>query len=358
MKKITEVSSPVEILDFHKELVWKEISSYLKSPVFPQAFKVPIKYKNLEKFHWDLSSEYPLRKGKYVRPTLLLLTCAAMGGNIELAMKTAAAMQISEEWILISDDIEDDSPLRRGKPSLHKMYNLELAVNASDTLESVMWKILFDNISKLGIKKTQELFNEFYSMIMRTALGQTVEIKWFTENKLDYTEEDWYFIGYSKSGYYSIGGPIRLGAIVADATQEQLDVLSEFGLELGACWQLVDDILDLTSDFHGLKQKGNDIYEGKRTVMLSHLLENISNTDKNMLINILNKKRSEKTVNEVEWVIKKMQKNGSIEHAMKLARAHKEKCEVMLEKKLKFLKNEPARTHLRTLINFILERKY
>lgn len=347
-----------EILRENRENVWKEVKKYLKSPNFPEAFKVPQRYKKLEKFHWELSSEYPSRKGKYVRPTLLLLTCGAMGGKKREALKTAAAMQLSEEWILISDDIEDDSPLRRGKPSLHKMYNLELAVNASDTLESVMWKILFDNISVLGVKKTQELFKEFYSIIMRTALGQTAEIKWFTENKLDFTSDDWYFIGYSKSGYYSIGGPIRLGAIIADANKRQLDSLSKFGLELGACWQLVDDILDLTSDFKGLKQKGNDIYEGKRTVMLSHLLKNISKTDKKMLISILNKKRSEKSKNEVEWVIKKMKNNGSLEYAMELAKKHKKKCEVILEKELRFLENEPEITQLKTMVNFILERKF
>lgn len=346
------------ILKYYRDFVWKEIEEYLKSPNFPKAFGVPAKYKPLEDFHWKVTSEYPLRKGKYVRPTLLLLACQAMGQKKELALKTAAAMQLSEEWILISDDIEDGSLLRRGKPTLHRMYSVELAINASDTLETVMWKVLFDNISILGVKKTRELVEEFYSMVMRTGLGQTVEIKWFTDNKLDFTEEDWYFIGYSKSGYYSIGGPVRLGAIIANATSSQLNILSKFGLELGACWQLVDDLLDITSDFQGLKQKGNDIYEGKRTVMLSHLLAKADQKDKKKLIEILHKKRPEKTEAEVDWVMNKMELYGSIAHARELAIKHKKNCEVILDKQLKFLSEEPARTQLRTLINFILERKY
>jgi geranylgeranyl diphosphate synthase type II len=281
-----------------------------------------------------------------------------MGQNKKKAVKTAAAMQLSEEWILISDDLEDGSLLRRGKPTLHKMYNQELAINASDTLQTVMWKVLFDNLPILGVGKTTEIIDEFYSMIIRTEIGQTVEIKWFSDNKLDFTDEDWYFIGYSKSGYYSIGGPIRLGAIIAGATTKQLKLLSNFGLELGICWQLVDDILDITSDFKGLKQFGNDIYEGKRTIILGHLLRLVTSHDKRKLLKILNKKRDEKSEDEVSWVINKMTGYGSIDYARKLAIRHKEKCERVLDEKLTFLKSEPERTKLKHLVEFILERKY
>ena len=358
MNKLSEKSEAMEVLEYFRSLVWKEIQPYLKSPQYPYQFEISDKYSDIENFHWELVSEYPHRMGKYVRPTLLMLTALAMGQEEKNILKAAAAMQTSEEWILISDDIEDKSELRRGKPTLHKQYGVELAINASDTLQTIMWKIMFDNLYILGESKTKELVDEFYKILIRTELGQTAEIKWFTENKLDFKDEDWYFIGASKSGYYSIAGPIRLGAIIAGASREQIEALTKFGIELGYCWQLVDDLLDLTSDFQGLKQKANDIFEGKRTLMLSHLLVNVNKEGKVKLLKILEKTRSQKSDLEVEWVINLMKKYGSIDYGWKLAEKHKNNCINIFEEELDFLKTEPYRSNLKTLTNFILERKH
>jgi geranylgeranyl pyrophosphate synthase len=89
--------------------------------------------------------------------------------------------------------------------------------------------------------------------------------------------------------------PDALGAILAGATQDQLNSIYHFGQMLGRAFQIIDDLLDLTSDFGGLKkQQGNDIYESKRTVILVHLLENIDFQNKIKLIEILNKSRTQK----------------------------------------------------------------
>lgn len=354
----TQVHSAIKTLEKYKKIIWPEIDKHLVEPVFPSVFKVPRKYKGLERFHRRLYCEYPLRKGKYLRPTLLLLTASAMGKDIKYAINTAAAMQLSEEWILLDDDIQDGSTLRRGKPTLHRMFGFELALNAGDTLQTIMWKVLSDNQPILGIKKSREVSEEFYSIIRRTELGQTVEIKWFKENKIDFTDEDWYFIADSKSSYYSITGPIRLGAIIANASEKQLDALTFFGLNLGRCFQLVDDILDITTNFKGLKQKGNDIYEGKRTILLGHLLRSIDTKDRNKLISILGKTREEKDEKEVDWVIEKMHSYGSVEYAKKLAQKYKDKAIEIFDKDLKFLSKKPYRDDLRQLIDFIIEREY
>lgn len=351
-------AAAVQILEKYKKLVWPEIRKYLKDPVFPKQFSIPKKYKSLEKFHWKLVSDYPKRKGKYLRPTLLMLVAKAMGRQEKLTVKTAAAMQTSEEWILNHDDIEDDSPLRRGKPSLHKLYGIELAINAGDALHSIMWKILIDNLKLLDKAKTIEIMNEFYKIIMRTTLGQTVDIKWFKENKPSISDHDWYFIADSKSSYYTITAPIRLGAIIADANEKQLDLLSTFGLQLGRSFQLIDDILDVTSDFKGLKQKGNDIYEGKGTLILGHLLRNANKTDKKKIMAILKKSRDEKSSNEVAWVIEKMHAYGSIDYARKKAEYFKNKAEEIFDRDLKFLSKQPYRDQLKEIVRFILERDH
>lgn len=349
----------IKILEKHKKLVWPEIKSYLDYPSFPPAFKIPKQYKSIAQFYWKLIEEYPKRQGKYLRPTLLMLTCEAVGGKPQNALKTAAAMQISEEWLLIHDDIEDNSLERRGKPTLHRMYGSEHAINAGDGLHLIMWKILLDNEPTLGADITFMLAYEFYRMLTRTAIGQTTEIKWTKETDVNLSDEDWFFIADGKTSYYTIAGPMRLGAIIGGTNSKQLDLLAKLGVSLGRCFQLVDDILDLTSDFGGLKkQTGNDIYEGKKTVLLGHLLRKAANKDRKKIISILKKERDRKSTEEVGWIINKMHHYGSIEYGRKLAQELKQKSLNIFEKNLKFLSHQPARNHLETLIHFVLERKH
>ena len=289
-----------DTLEETKKIVWPEIKKYLKDPIYPKQFLVPNKFKKDSKSFWDINNVYPQRFGKYLRPTLVLLTANALGVNKKIVIKTAAAMQLSEEWILIHDDIEDNSLLRRGERTLHKIYGTELAINAGDSLQIIMWKVVSDI-------KSKEISDEFYKMLLRTTLGQGVEQEW-TNSKVNLTDDKYFFVADSKSAYYSIAGPIRLGAILAGVNNEKLDKLTEFGLYLGRCFQLIDDILDYE----------DDLKEGKKT---------LANTK-------------------------------GIDYTKKLAQKMKKKAKTIFEKDLKFLKNEPARTKFVELIDFILDRDY
>lgn len=349
-----------EVLAEKRDRVWPVIKKYLGDSVnFANFCKIPSKYASIAEFHQKLIADYPERKGKYFRPALVLLTASAMGFPERKALQTAAAMQASEDWILNHDDIEDDSLQRRGKPALHKIYGKELAINAGDGLHILMWKILKDNLKIVGDKKGLRIFDEFYQMLSRTVLGQTVEIKWAQEGRNDLTDEDILFILESKTGYYTIAGPMRLGAILGGASEKQLEEIYIFGKILGRSFQIIDDLLDLISDFKGLKkQKGNDIYEGKRTIMLVHLFRMVKGKDRERLLSIMRKSRTEKTEDEVEWVIKKMEEYGSLEHGRKLAEKFADEAETIFEKKLKFLKHQPARDQLKAGIEFVIRREY
>jgi len=348
------------VLEEKKEKIWPVIEKYLKKlTVFPDYCQIPDKYSEMAEFHQKMVSEYPERKGKYLRPSLVVLTALAMGFPEKKALQTAAAMETSEDWILNHDDIEDDSLQRRGKPALHKIYGKELAINAGDALHIVMWRILRDNLKIIGGEKGLLIMDEFLRMLDRTVLGQTAEIKWTQESKTNLTDEDVLFILESKTGYYTIAGPMRLGAILAGATKKQLADIYEFGKILGRSFQIVDDLLDLTSDFKGnKKQMGNDIYEGKRTIMLVHLFRTLSGKDKEKLLMIMKKPREKKTVGEVEWVIKMMRDHGSLEYGRILAEKFAVEAEAIFEKKLKFLKFQPGRDQLKTGIEFIVKRDH
>jgi geranylgeranyl pyrophosphate synthase len=286
------------ILKETKTLVWPEIQRYLKDPIYPPQFRVPQKYQSDLTYFWKTVREYPRRRGKYLRPTLVLLTCEAMGKNIMEAIKTAAAMQVSEDWLLIHDDFEDKSLIRRGKPTLHEIYGNELAVNAGDALQIIMWKIVND----IGSKK---IADEFYRMLLRTTVGQGIEQRW-SNNRKTLSDDDYFLIADSKSAYYSIAGPMRLGAILSGATASQIDKITEFGRHLGRCFQLIDDILDIKQDKE----------EGKITLAILR----------------------------------------GAKYAKKLAVKEKESARRIFDQDLEFLAKEPARTKLKEIMEFILER--
>ncbi len=348
----------LSVLDGYKKEVWPLIETSLKNANYPSSFVIPKKYKKEVEFCWQIARDYPERKGKYLRPTLLCLTNEAMGGKRDRALITAAAMQISEEWLLIHDDIEDDSEMRRGKPALHKLYGVEQAINAGDILHLVMWGMLSRNHNLLGTDLKMRIGKEFARMLLRTAIGQGVEQKWTQENRTDMEDADWEFIADGKTCYYSIAGPMRFGAMIAGANEAEIEKITRFGKSLGRCFQLVDDLLDVTGNFSGLKTKANDLYEGKRTIMLIHLLNKASEGDRKRLEKFLKKKQSEKTETEVSWVLEKMKEYGSIDYAKKKAKKYQKEALEILENELDFLNKQPARGRIETLVKFILERDH
>lgn len=356
MKKI----DAIEVLNNNKNILWPEIEKYLLLiKNYPGFCKLKSKYQNLLDLHFEIVSDYPQRKGKYLRPTLLMLIAKSLGFDLNKSLSTAAAMQISEDWILNHDDVEDQSEERRGQPAIQKIYGNELAINAGDALHTLMWQVLSKNYLILDKNIAQKIQDEFFLMINRTILGQTIELKWTQENRFDLTEEDILLILESKTGYYTIAGPMRLGAILAGASEDQLNSIYNFGILLGRSFQIIDDLLDLTSDFAGQKkQQGNDIYEGKRTIMLIHLLNNSDNSDSLKLKQILSKSRDQKTPEEVEWVITKMKQYKSIEYGKNLAQKFALEAQQIFNTELKFLSKEPFRSQLQSIFDFILTRDH
>lgn len=348
-----------DVLNQNKELVWHKIEDYLNQLVeYPTYCRVPIKYNNLLKYHHQLVSDYPQRKGKYLRPTLVLLTAQSMGLSKEEALLTAAAMQTSEDWILCHDDIEDDSPDRRGKPTLHNLVGIELAINAADALHILMWKMINDNYRLLKFDIANKIAEEFFWMLNRTTLGQGIELKWAKEKEINLSYKDIEFILESKTGYYTIAGPMRFGAILAKANQDQLDIIYRFGILLGKAYQIIDDLLDVTSDFSGGKKiKGNDIYESKKTILLTHLLNTSNQKDRSIIGDIIRKDRNKKTTDDISVVIGLMDKYGSIQFSKELANKYVSTSKKYFLEKMDFIKVNPYRDQIFSGIEFITNRQ-
>lgn len=342
-----------------KKDVWPLMENALEGLLeFEKCCRIDDRYSSLANFHQEMVSDYPKRQGKYLRPSLVLLICDGLGGPRGKALNTALAMQLSEEWLLIHDDIEDNGEQRRGAPALHNIYGKELAINAGDALHVLMWKVLNNNYRILDKKTADEIMDEFVQMLSRTIFGQTAELKWAQEEKKEPTLEDVLYIIDGKTSYYSIAGPMRLGAIVAGADKKQLEKLFKFGQLMGRAFQIKDDLLDLTSDFGGLKkQLSSDVYESKKTVILVHLLKNIQKENKPKLKEILQKSNKEKSIEEVKWVIDNMKQSGSLDYGEKLAREYANKALAYLDSELGFISSS-GKQNLAEAIDFLVERDH
>jgi geranylgeranyl diphosphate synthase type II len=320
---ITDYMNFKEYIELHRNEVYSKICEYL-----------PIKE---PEEHYKIVRDYIDRQGSYRRPGLVMLSGQMYGASVEELLLPAAAMQLSEDWILIQDDIEDDSDLRRGKPALHKLYGWVHALDASDTGHIAMWRMLKDYIVKYGVEKGNRLYEKFYSMLLYTVEGQYLENTFIHYTKdLSQASESLYFkIADSKTCFYTVHVPMQLGAIVGNASDESLNMLKEIGQPAGIAFQITDDILDMTADekVFGKKRFG-DLYEGKITLMILHAYKNATPDEKAKIDSIYKKDRKEKTPEEISFLADIINKYDGIGYAKEMAEKYGEEATRLVEKHL------------------------
>lgn len=279
---------------------------------------------------YEMMRDYPSRGGKGLRGTACLLWCELFGGNRADALVTAAALELFQNWILIHDDIEDQSDLRRGQPALHRKVGVELAINAGDALHGKMWELLLRNRNRLSSLVTLNILTEFAMMINATTEGQQMELSWCKQNRWEISEADYFEMVTKKSAWYTCITPARLGVLIAAEKNEQvrshdfnrlLDDIVNFGTKLGVSFQIIDDVLNLMGDESKYgKEIFGDIFEGKRTLMLIHLLSESSTAHKRKIIQMISRPRAKKTLDEVRSVYDEMKDCGSLKYATNSAR--------------------------------------
>lgn len=309
------------------------------------------------KEYWEMLWDYPKRGGKRLRPAICMLSCEMFGGKEEDAIPTAVAFDLFQHWILIHDDIEDGSELRRGKPCLHRIYGVEKAVNSGDGLHIMMWEALMQNKALLGPTKSHKVMQEFGHQLGLTVEGQAIEINWNMGGRWDMTEKDYLNMIEHKTAHYTGSTPLRLGAIIAGAKARDLEALRKAGLKAGYAFQIVDDALNLAGDVaqYG-KEIGGDIYEGKRTMMMIHLLAH-AKKERERILEIMNKPRTQKTPEEVKEVIELMNKHGSIDYSMEKARKYAAEAKELFDRKMAHTPGREARETISELIHYFANRE-
>lgn len=233
--------------------------------------------------------------GKRFRPVLTLLACGLCGGNIKSGLPAALAVELLHNFTLMHDDIMDQADSRRGKPSVHKKWNISTAILSGDGMFTQALLQLQNLPESVDHKKISQ---QFLNSVNRVCEGQALDMEFETREEVSSREYLQMIDG--KTGAL-ISSSLKMGGMVAGAEIDQLEKLEEIGHLLGLAFQIQDDWLDVVADPEkfGKKQAG-DIYEGKKTYLMTLALENCNKDEKKWLLDCLKSKPlKESEVNQV-----------------------------------------------------------
>lgn len=264
---------------------------------------------------WELLD----RGGKRWRAILFLLFVEAFGDDPEAYLEYAAIPEILHNGTIIVDDVEDGATHRRGGPALHRAHGTDIALNAGNAMYFLPLKIITRDPGGLP----PDLRLHAYEMLMyelnRTHLGQGMDIWWHNEAEIDISEAEYLEMCACKTG--CLGRIVaRLAAIVTD-NRELEDAVAAYAEEMSIAFQIADDVLDVE---HALEEGGefgkgvgNDIREGKKTLMAIHAVENAPAAEADRLAEIL--WAEENTDEEVKEAVEILESTGSVEYAREAA---------------------------------------
>lgn len=309
---------------------------------------------------YELLSDYPTRPGKGIRPAFCLAAAAAVGGDYRNAVNTGAAIELLHNAFLIKDDVVDQSLYRRGDLTLNRKYGLALAANAGDALKILSMSPLIDNLDVIGVRKSLQVILEIQTMANRSVAGQITELTYVKNNRTDLKAEDYFDLCENKTCWYTTITPCRTGLIIGSdkATDEQLETITRFALKVGLAFQITDDTLNLSASekLYG-KEINGDIMEGKRTLILIHLLNSSSPEEMRRMRQILKKPRDAKSDSDIEFVRALMQKYASFENARQVAKELAEQAREILVNECDWMTEKRWKNFFLDQTNYLIYRK-
>ncbi|MDR2971326.1 MAG: polyprenyl synthetase family protein [Bacteroidales bacterium] len=212
--------------------------------------------------------------GKRIRPQLVILAAELFGAKAEEAFYPATAYEMLHNFTLIHDDIMDNAPIRRGKETIYKKWNSNIAILSGDVLASMAMKQLLKTPCNPEILiKMSELFIQTSIEICE---GQQYDLDFETQEEVTLDE---YLNMIRLKTAVMLAGCLKTGAILANASENDQNTIYQFGINLGLAFQLVDDLLDVYADTETFgKEIGGDIQENKKTYLYLIALRNANET--------------------------------------------------------------------------------
>lgn len=203
--------------------------------------------------------------GKRLRPMLCCIAAQAFGGKeaVKQVMNTALALEVFHNFTLLHDDLMDNSPIRRGKPTVYKKWGGNVAILSGDAMLTQAYVLLAGTSRKELIAQTLDLFNK---MSLEIYEGQQYDMEF--EDRDDVTEQEYLRMIRLKTAVL-LATALKIGAIYGGASLMEADLLYDFGISLGLAFQLQDDFLDVYGDEKVFgKPIGGDISNNKKTMLL------------------------------------------------------------------------------------------
>ncbi|HSB03216.1 MAG TPA: polyprenyl synthetase family protein [Anaerolineales bacterium] len=295
------------------------LERYKSVTMEPLLERLPVK--EPRRYLYDLVPLYPRRSGKGFRPGLCIATCGAFGGTVERAYQSAVAIELFHNAFLVHDDVEDGSETRRGYPTLSAEQGAAVAINVGDAMNVLSIGPLMENLETLGPTLTWQVFKEIEHMARQSVEGQAMELGWVRDNPGDLTDEDYLRMVLKKTCWYTCIHPCRIGALIGTGGAADLSRFDVFGYYMGAAFQIQDDLLNLLGEEakYG-KEIGGDIWEGKRTLVLIHAINQCAPDEKARILSFLAQPRAQRLEADVRWVYQIIEKYGSIDYARSCAR--------------------------------------
>lgn len=218
--------------------------------------------------------------GKRIRPVLTLMSSEIFNCNYKKALPAATAVEVFHNFSLIHDDIMDDAPLRRGNETVHEKWNINTGILSGDAMLILAYQY-FEQYEPI-------IFRELAKLFSKTALevceGQQWDIDFETRDNVTIPE---YIKMIEFKTAVLVAAAMKMGAIVAETTKENAELIYDFGLNLGIAFQLQDDYLDAFGDPETFgKQVGGDIIENKKTYLYLKAIEFAATETKEQLLHL------------------------------------------------------------------------
>lgn len=205
--------------------------------------------------------------GKRLRPVMTLAACEAFSGNYDACRKPALGIEVFHNFSLIHDDIMDNATLRRGKPTVHQKWGVNMGILSGDLLLIKSYEL----INSVPAAVLPHVFSIFNTTAIQLCEGQQYDMDF--EERESVTEEEYIRMILFKTAVL-LGAALEIGALTGGASPQDARLLYEFGCEIGIAFQIKDDWLDTFGDPEKVgKRPGGDIIEGKKTLLMIKAME-------------------------------------------------------------------------------------
>ena len=218
--------------------------------------------------------------GKRMRPVLTLMTTEIFNADYKKALPAALAIEVFHNFSLIHDDIMDDAPLRRGNETVHEKWDINTGILSGDAMLILAYQY-FEKYEPIVFKDLAKLFSK---TALEVCEGQQWDVDF--ENREDVTIPEYLKMIEYKTAVL-VAAAMKMGAIIAETSEENANLIYDFGLNLGLAFQLQDDYLDAFGDPKTFgKQVGGDIIENKKTYLYLKAIEFSSPEQKEQLTHL------------------------------------------------------------------------